>query len=48
MQIAALGGEGQDMSLYQNIELDMKNALKQGDALKLSVLRILMSVVKRR
>lgn len=34
------------MSLAQNIEIDFKNALKEQDALKLSVLRMLKSALK--
>jgi uncharacterized protein YqeY len=34
------------MALYKNIEDDMKAALKQGDALKLSTLRMLISSVR--
>ena len=34
------------MTLYENINQDMKNALKQGDAVKLSALRMLVSAIK--
>ena len=34
------------MSLYERIENDMKSALKEGDAVKLSVLRMLVSAVR--
>ena len=34
------------MSLYKNIENDMKSAMKEGNAVKLSVLRMLVSAVK--
>lgn len=34
------------MNLYQHLDNDMKTALKEGDSIKLSVLRMLMSSVK--
>lgn len=35
------------MSFYANIESDMKSALKSGDTVKLSVLRMLISAVRK-
>lgn len=35
------------MSLYEKIESDMKTALKEGDAIKLSVLRMLVAAARQ-
>lgn len=38
--------KGQTMTLYEKIENDMKDALKRKDAVRLSVLRMLVAAVK--
>jgi uncharacterized protein YqeY len=46
MSLKGVNGKGLFMGLYQRIETDMKDSLKRGDALRLSVVRMLYSAVK--